>query len=89
MASAKHRSVWAVRRRLAITAAVLIGAGLAMVLWAAVWGVHGCDQSQATCDRMDRDFVINAIGLGLIALGVVVAVAAAMTERDARRHRQP
>ena len=58
------------RRRLAITAAVLIGGGLALVVWAAVWGVHGCDQSQATCDRMDRDFVINAIGLGSIALGL-------------------
>jgi hypothetical protein len=77
-----------VRRRLAITAAVLVGAGLAMVLWYAVWGVRGCDQSQATCDRMDRDFVINAIGLGSIALGVVLAAGAAMTQRDARRHRR-
>ena len=56
---------------LAITAAVLIGVGLALVGWYAVWGVHGCDQSQATCDRMDRDLVINAIGLGSIALGLV------------------
>ena len=74
------------RRRLVITAAVLIGAGLAMVLWYAVWGVHGCDESQATCDRMDRDGVINAIGLGSIALGVPVAVMAALLQRDERRH---
>jgi hypothetical protein len=35
---------------------------------------------------MDRGFVINAIGLGAIALGVAVGVAAALTQRDARRH---
>jgi hypothetical protein len=86
VASAKHRSVSIVRRRLAITAAVLIGVGLALVGWYAVWGVHGCDQSQATCDRMDRDFVINAIGLGSIALGLPVAIMAALLQRDERRH---
>jgi hypothetical protein len=75
-----------VRRRLASAAAVLLGVGLALVVWSAVWGVHGCDESAATCARMERDFVINAIGLGSIALGLVVAVAAALTQRDARRH---
>ena len=74
------------RRRLAITAAVLIGVGLALGLWYAVWGVHGCDDSAATCARMERDFVINAIGLGSIALGLVATVAVALTQRDERRH---
>jgi hypothetical protein len=75
-----------VRRRFAIAAAVLLGAGLAAVLWYALWGVHGCDESAEMCARMDRDFVINAIGLGAIASGVAVGVAAALTQRDARRH---
>ena len=35
---------------------------------------------------MDRDFVINAIGLGSIALGLVVTIVAALPQRDARRH---
>ncbi len=43
-------------RVVAIAAGCLVVAGAAVVLWAAVWGVHGCDETEACFRRMDRDF---------------------------------
>ena len=71
-------------RRLAVTSSVLVVTGLVMVLWYVVWGVHGCDQSggNPTCDRMDRDHVINGLGLALLAAGIVTATLAATVRRS-------
>jgi uncharacterized membrane protein len=72
--------------RLAVASAVLSAIGLAVVVWYAGWGVHGCDDSSWCSSRMDRDFDAYLVGLASLACGLVLAV---VTGVKARRSRRP
>ena len=74
-------------RAVAIAAGCLLVAGGAVVVWSVVWGVHGCDESEACFRRMDRDFHAFVAGLGALGLGVLLGGVAAMTAVRARRRR--
>jgi hypothetical protein len=61
---------------MAIDAGYLVVAGILVTVWFAVWGTHGCDETDACFARMDRDFrlyLIRLVGLGL-GLGGFVAL---------------
>ena len=72
-------------RVVAIAAGCLVAAGGAVVVWSAVWGVHGCDETEACFKRMDRDFRAYLAGLVALGLGVLLGGVAAMIAARARR----
>jgi hypothetical protein len=60
----------------AIVSGCLLVVGVAIIVWFAAWGVHGCDDTDACFTRMDRDFRVYLVGLGSFTLGAVLGVVA-------------
>ncbi len=69
----------------AIASGCLLVAGLAVIVWFAAWGVHGCDETDACFTRMDRDFRVYLIGLGMFTLGGILGAVETVRTKHADR----
>lgn len=72
-------------RAVAAVSVCLVVVGVAVIAWFAAWGVHGCSESVACFERMDRDFRVYLAGLGALGLGGILGGVTAIGAFRARR----